>query len=99
MNAYYILNNKKLDKKFQERDIQGTSKIDLLYFFTKILYWIWIPIGLFSGQSILFWILFGLGLIKFPLYHLNKRLFGIYNSVYPALSIITIITIFIYWLS
>jgi len=99
MNVYYVFKKNQLDKRFKERDIMGISKMDLVYYFTKVLYWIWIPIGLFSNQSEIFWVLFVLGFLKFPIYHLNKNIFRIYNDVYPILCISALITIFVYWLT
>ncbi len=98
MNIYYIFKNKQLDKRFKERDIMNVSKMDIVYYLFKVIYWVWIPIGLFSSQSSLFWILLIIGFLKFPFYHLNKKLFSVYNDVYPVLCISTLITIFIYWL-
>ena len=99
MNVYYMLKNKQLDKGFKDRDILGVSKLDLVYYLSKVLYWVWIPIGFFTNQPELFYVLFILGFLKFPIYHLSKNIFRIYNSLYPALSLIVLITIFISWLS
>lgn len=99
MNVYYMFRKTELDKRFKERDIMGLSKLDLVYYFIKVLYWVWIPIGIFTNQPELFYVLFILGFLKFPIYHLNKNLFRIYNDLYPAMSIIVLITIFVYWLT
>lgn len=98
MNVYYIFKNKQLDRRFKERDIMGMSKIDLVYYLTKVVYWIWVPIGLFSGQYFIFCILIILGVLKFPIYHLNKNIFRIYNDIYPILCIGALITMFLHWL-
>jgi|SaaInlV_100m_DNA_2_1039680.scaffolds.fasta_scaffold04272_4 hypothetical protein len=98
MNVYHMLKNKQLDKRFRERDIIGMSRLDIIYYFTKISYWIWVPIGFFTNQPELFYVLFVLGFLKFPTYHFNKNIFRIYNDIYPIFSISTLITIFFHWL-
>ena len=98
MNVYYIFKHNELDKRFEERDLMKLSKLDLVYYFTRFSYWIWIIVGLFSGQSFIFWILIGLASLKFPLYHINKNIFRVYNDVYPILCIASLITIFVYWI-
>jgi hypothetical protein len=98
MNFYYLIKSKQLDKRFKDRDIVGISKLDLLYYVTKILYWIWIPIGFFTNKPELFFVLFTLAILKFPIYHLSKKTYSVYNNLYPVLCISVLITIFIYWL-
>lgn len=93
-----MIKKNQLDRRFKERDIMGMSKLDLVYYLSKVLYWIWIPIGVFTNQPELFYILFVLGFLKFPIYHLSKKTFGVYNAMYPAFSLITLIVIFISWL-
>jgi len=98
MNVYYIFKHNELDKRFEERDLMKLSKLDLVYYFTRFTYWIWIIVGLFSGQSFIFCVLIGLASLKFPLYHINKNIFRVYNDIYPILCIASLITIFVYWI-
>lgn len=88
---YYIRNKERLDKNFRNKDIESINKKDLFFYFTKVLYWIWIAIGLFSDMKVYFIILLSLIIIKFPLYHLrNKVYYMIYDNALPILSIIMI---------
>lgn len=85
-NIYYIFNRKVLDTRFQYKKV--TSKYHLFYYYTKLLYWIWLSIGLFTNYYIYFAILGGLVLFKFPLYHINKKFYVYYIMILPILNII-----------
>lgn len=87
---YFIFNKKSLNKKFKEKDIKGLSKLDFVYYLTKVMYWIWIGLGFFSVFSNLFIILFIVSFIKFPMYHINKKVYFIYDLIVPFASILTL---------
>ena len=88
---YYVKNRDRLDKNFKNKSIDLVNKTDLFFYFTKVLYWTWIIIGLFSEIQTYFIILSILRFLKFPLYHLrNKLYYLIYNNILPILSIIMI---------
>ena len=90
---YYIFNKNRLNLNFKNKDIKSITKLDVLYYFTKVIYWGWIITGFFSNFYIYFIALVVLALIKFPLYHINKKLFAIYDVVLPILSICVLIAI------
>lgn len=90
-DAYFVFNKERLMNLFEEKDFMSLTKVDVLFYFLKVVYWIWIIIGLFSSSYFL--ILFILGFLKFPLYHLNKKAYIIYNNIVPILSILLLIII------
>jgi hypothetical protein len=85
--AYYIFNKERLSNLFENRDIIGLTKVDVVFYFVKALYWIWTIVGLFSGVTY-FWMLLTVGFLKFPLYHINKKVYVVYNNILPILSIL-----------
>jgi len=92
---YYILNRKRLNTNFENKDIDSMRKMDLIYYSIRVLYWIWMIIGMFSGMSTFFIILFSLGFLKFPLYHTSSKIYKIYDYILPFSSIIILVLILI----
>lgn len=90
--AYNILNKERLSNLFERKDVMSLTKIDVLFYFIKVIYWIWLIIGLFSGGTY-FWMLFFVAFLKFPLYHLNKKIYVVYNNIVPILSILLLVII------
>lgn len=90
---YYLFNRERLDTNFKNKDIESTTKADVLYYFTKVLYWVWIITGLFSGLSYLFVILFSLRFMKFPLFHINRKIYIIYDTILPLMSVLVLMII------
>jgi len=93
---YYIFNRRRLNTNFENKDIESMRKMDLIYYSTRVLYWIWMIIGMFSGLSIFFIILFSLGFIKFPLYHISSRIYKVYDDILPFISVILLITTLVF---
>jgi hypothetical protein len=93
---FLVLNKQRLDLNFRSKDIMSIKKIDLVYYFTEFLFFVWMIIGLWSSQSVLFMTLLSLHLLKFPFYHLSKRLYAVWDNILPSISIIFIMIIFIY---
>jgi hypothetical protein len=96
--VYYVFNKIKLDEKFNNKDILSTSITDLIYYFTRILYYIWLISGVFTDQQSIFVFLICLRLLSFPFYYVNKKLFVIWDNILPSISIIFIIIIITYGL-
>jgi hypothetical protein len=88
-NIYYIFNRSVLDVRFEFKE--NTSKTQLFYYYSKLFYWLWLCLGLFTEYYTYFYILGGLSLLKFPLYHLNKKLYVYYIMILPLLNIIFMI--------
>jgi hypothetical protein len=97
MNFYYINNKKNLDIRFFQRDLTKMSKVHLLYYCSRIFYWFWVIFGMCTNYFI-FAILFSLGILKFPLYHINTKTYIIYNAILPVLNIILMFIILIKYL-
>ena len=93
---FLVFNKQRLDLNFRNKDIMAIKKIDLVYYFTEFLFFVWMIIGLWSSQKVLFITLLSLYLLKFPFYHLSKRLYAVWDNILPSISIIFIMIIFIY---
>ena len=92
-NIYYVLNYVRLDKRFAERD--RNSKVDLVYYVTKVIFWIWLILGLFTPMKYIFMIMMGIGLIRIPMYHISKNLTSVWFRLTPAFYTILMIKILI----
>jgi len=92
-NIYYLLNYERLDKRFTERD--KNSKVDLIYYITKVLFWIWLIVGLFTPMKYTFAVMLGIGLIRIPMYHISKKLSSVWFRLTPPFYIILMIQILI----
>lgn len=92
-NIYYIINYNRLDKRFAERD--RNSKVDLVYYVTKVLFWIWLVVGLFTPMKYIFMIMMGIGLIRIPMYHISKNLTSVWFRLTPAFYTVLMIQILI----
>lgn len=87
---YGVINKIRLDTNFKNKDIKSVTKLDFIYYLTKFLYWVWILVGLFSSLWILFLVLLILEASKFPLYHLNKIAYIVWDNLLPAFSVMLI---------
>ena len=87
MKYYHITKNSLLYKKINENRI----KYSWFFYLLKLLYPIWIVIGLFSGHLI-YTILLGMGLIKYFIYPLIK---GKTYKYYELTEAITSIILYI----
>jgi len=92
---FLVFNKQRLDLNFRNKDILAIKKIDLVYYFTEFLFLVWMIIGLWSSQKWLFIFLLSSHLLKFPFYHLSKRLYAVWDNILPSISIIFILVIFI----
>ena len=89
---YYITNRDRLNQNFENKDIESIRKIDLVYYIIRVLYWGWLMYGIFI-PNIYYISLFTVGFIKFPLYHIDKKLYLIYDLVLPIISISLLISL------
>lgn len=94
--VYYVFNKTRLDISIKSLDVKSFSKLDILHYIFRLIFWIWIIIGFWSSQSNLFIFLSLLHLIRFPFYHLNKRLYIIWDNILPSISIIFMFIIIVY---
>jgi hypothetical protein len=86
MNIYYIFNINKLDIRFFDRDISTITKIQYFWYITKIFYWIWLIIGLFTPAYFFIMLNILLGLLKFPIFHLNTTFYKVWCLSVPLIS-------------
>ena len=93
---YYVFNKSKLDTNFKNLDVKSSTKLDITHYLLKIIFWLWMIIGIWSSQSSLFLFLTTLHLIRFPFYHLSRRLYIIWTNILPSISFIFILIILIY---
>jgi hypothetical protein len=93
---YYVFNKSKLDTNFKNLNVKSSTKLDIAHYLLRIMFWIWMIVGIWSSQSELFIFLTTLHLIRFPFYHLSRRLYIIWTNILPSISFIFILIILIY---
>ena len=93
---YYVFNKSKLDTNFKNLNVKSSTKLDIAHYLLRIMFWIWMIFGIWSSQSELFIFLTTLHLIRFPFYHLSRRLYIIWTNILPSISFIFILIILIY---
>lgn len=94
-DLYYLRNRPMLNLKFKERELESFSILDLCYYFSRVFYWIWVIIGLFSSFYTYFIVIISVSLSRFVIYHLSKRFYVIYDILVTLISIITLILLVI----
>lgn len=92
---YYVRNRNKLATKFRDRAIESYTLFDVVYYLTRVFYWFWLIIGCFSHLQHYFQIIILLSLGKFILYHLNKKIYAVYDLIIAIVSIVTLILLFV----
>jgi len=90
-NTYYLLNYNRLDKRFSQRE--KNSKIDLIYYITKVLFWIWVITGLFIDYNIMLLLITSFSILKFPLFYINKKWYNLLYRLTPPFYIISLLYI------
>jgi hypothetical protein len=93
---YYVNNKLRLDTNIKTLDIESVTKLDLLHYILRIMFAIWMIVGIWSSQSSLFIFLTSLHLLRFPFYHLSRKLYIIWSNILPSISFIFILIILIY---
>jgi len=94
--VYYVFNKTRLDISIKSLDVKSFSRFDILHYFLRIMFWTWMIIGIWSSQSSLFIFLTTLHLIRFPFYHLSRRVYIIWTNILPSISFIFILIILVY---
>jgi hypothetical protein len=93
---YYVFNKSKLDTNFKNLDVKSSTKLDIAHYLLRIMFWVWMIVGIWSSQSNLFTFLTILHLVRFPFYHLSRRLYIIWTNILPSISFIFILIILIF---
>jgi len=96
MEIYYVYNKANLDTIVKNRDVEQTSMKDILYYVSRLLFYVWLIIGMWSSQSDLFIFLTVLHALSFPFYHLSRKLYIIWGNFLPSISIIFMLIILVY---
>lgn len=96
MEFYYVINKVKLDQNIKNKSIETTTIVDLIYYFSRFLYFIWLVWGLFSNQYELFYTLLFLRFLNFIFYYINRKLSIIWDNILPSFSIILMLVIAFY---
>jgi hypothetical protein len=94
--VYYVFNKTRLDISIKSLNVKSFSKFDILHYVFRLMFWIWTVIGLWSSQSEMFIFLGSLHLIRFPFYHISRKLYIIWDNILPSISIIFILIIIFY---
>lgn len=84
---YYINNKNKLILKYREMEINLFNIVDVLFYLTRVLYWIWMGIGLFSDMYMWFIAILSIGIFKIPLYYLFRKYYSLYDAISPIITI------------
>lgn len=96
---YYLLNRNRLYDKNVKNDILILSNIDIFFYFTRFIMWMFIALGIFLNTT-MFSIILAIKIIKFLIYHINKKYFIIYDTISPVLtSIVFLIIIILYFIN
>ena len=93
---YYVFNKSKLDTNFKNLNVKSSTILDIAHYLLRIMFWIWMIVGIWSSQSSLFIFLTTLHLIRFPFYHLSRRVYIIWTNILPSISFIFILIILVY---
>ncbi len=94
--VYYVFNKTRLDVSIKSLDVKSFSRFDILHYVFRMMFWVWMIVGIWSSQSSLFLFLTTLHLVRFPFYHLSRRLYIIWSNILPSISFIFILIILIY---
>lgn len=90
-NIYFIKNRDYLQQKsFEKTNIR---LLDVLYYYINLLYYFFVFIGLFADDKLYFCILVIAYLVKFPLYHISKKIYRIFSYLYPHIVILILLTL------
>lgn len=90
-NIFYLSNKESLDTRFYKKDIRSMSFLPFFYYLLSIFYPIWIVFGLFTEYQNIFYILLAINVLKFPIYHVSGIIYNKYLTVYPIISIVTLL--------
>ena len=92
---YGFLNRNKVYRRLDSMDFENSSPgIYLFFLFSKLFYYIWIPLGLLTSFWIYFLVIFGLGVFKFvALLTKNNLVVNLYDFFNAFISCVLLIII------
>jgi len=98
MEVYYVYNKTKLDSRYKNWDLTSVKLYDVLYYLSRICYYLWLVSGIFTNQSSIFIFMLVLILLRLPFYYLSKRLYVIWDNILPSMSIIFMLIALVYYI-
>jgi predicted neutral ceramidase superfamily lipid hydrolase len=91
MEIYHVYNK----ERFNSHQIK---KIDLYYFISLFLFYIWLIAGIFIGNTTLFLIAVSFSLLRIPLYFINRKWSIVWSNLLPSINIVMMLIIFFSYL-
>jgi hypothetical protein len=96
VEVYQLINRDKVFTKFDPNLALYSPIPNLFFYLFKILYLIWLPIGLFSHLWIFFFGIMFLGLFKYVILSTKKNIaINLYDGVNTIISVFLLIIIFL----
>lgn len=94
---YQLINRDKLFSRIEFDDInEYNTKKSIIFYISKLIYLIWLPIGLFSSFWIYFLLIIILGLCKYSVLYTKKNvLINLYDLFNTILSVFLLSIIFL----
>lgn len=84
---YYFINYDKLGTKINIDNFETFNKIDLFYYLSKIVYWIWIFVGCAFIGTIPFNLILGLSILRIPMFLFGLKMYRKYSLLNIFISI------------
>lgn len=91
MEIYHVYNKERFN-------LHQIKKIDILFFISLFLFYIWLIAGIFMGNITLFLITISFSLLRMPLYFINRKWSIIWSNLLPSVNIIMMLIIFFNYL-
>lgn len=95
---YSIYNKIRLQNIILNRDIKLLTKFDFVFYLTKLFFILWVIVGIWSSHQNLFILMISLIFLKFPFFHINKKLYAVWENILPVINIVQILHILITYL-
>lgn len=95
---YYFRNKSELEKVFTERRPEDFNGFIYLHYILRTISFIFVILGLFTNFYLIFGIIISLWILKFPLYHISKKVYYLYSLFLPIIITFLYISVFITWL-
>jgi len=93
---YHLKYKNRLYIRFNQRQIGNSTLVDYIFYLTRIVYLLWILIGIFSDNSISFLLILFISSIKFLLlFFKSRRISDNYDSISTIICIIILLYLFL----
>jgi len=88
-NFYFIYHYKRLDEPIRVRDY--SKKLDLVYYISKPVFFIWVLVGIMFSISNIYLYLGLISFLRIPIYYTNKSIYSRYHRLIPVLNLALLI--------